>query len=412
MKVSILTLGCRVNQSESNDIQALLEKLNVNIVDLNDKPDMCVINTCSVTSKGEFDSRSLIRKASLTGAKVIVTGCYSQMNPNDVRNIDNRIEIIDIAKKQEIAEAIVRDVPQTFRAGYRISRPYLKVQDGCNLSCAYCTVPLARGKSRSIPVQDIVKKAKLIESAGYHEIVLTGIHLGAFGYDLEEKYDLRRLLQRLLAETNIPRIRLSSLEMSEIDEAFLDIIDDRRICRHLHIPLQSGSNKVLKAMKRGYSADRFRRVIEMVAGRRGDFAIGTDVIAGFPGEDSADFEETYNLLRDLPFSYMHIFPFSPRPHTAAFFMKNRVTSHETRERVKALKSLHDFKKMEYMGKQISKVLDVIVEEIRHESSAIGTSGNYLKVKIPSHGIEKGSLVYVRTERVRNHILDAVVIEKR
>jgi len=206
MKVSVLTLGCRVNQSESDIIESSLKKIGWSVVDLSEHPDYCIVNTCTVTAKSDYQSRQLIRRAVRAGAKVIVTGCYSQLRPEEIINIQGVFRIVNNNNKLSICNMLVNNYASiAFSSGSR-SRPYLKIQDGCNFSCTYCTVPLARGKSRSLGTLEVIQRAREIEAAGYHEIVLTGIHLGSYGYDLKHKSKLSEILKTLLNKTNLQRI--------------------------------------------------------------------------------------------------------------------------------------------------------------------------------------------------------------
>lgn len=409
MKVSFMTLGCRVNQSETTTLEETLKENGITVVTLKEKPDYCVINTCAVTAKGDYNSRQLIRRAAESGAKVIVTGCYAQLRSDTVRSMQGVYKVVDNSRKLEIVNMIVtRDVDICYSSSSH-SRPYLKIQDGCNLSCSYCTVPMARGKSRSISEDEVVGRICLMESRGYNEVVLTGIHMGSYGRDLPIASDLKSLLRRILKETHIRRIRLSSLEITEIDDELTEILSDERICRHLHLPLQSGSERILKLMRRGYSALYFSTMVESISLRIGNISIGTDIIIGFPGESDQDFNATYDLMKSLPISYMHIFPFSSRPGTDASMMTNRVDESAVKRRVKSLGDLNKLKKRAYMEKQINNPLDIILEESDGAGLYTGTSGNYLKIRASAEGDTKGSILYVRPVSISEGMLDAVPI---
>lgn len=404
MRVAILTLGCRVNQAESSTIEGTLKENGVNIVGLKDNPDVCIVNTCTVTSKSDYNSRQLVRRAVRAGAKVIVTGCYSQLRPKDVKSIPGVTEVVENGKKYDIAGMLIgRPAEPSFRFSSR-SRPHLKVQDGCNFACSYCSVPHARGPSKSVPTGEVIDRAKAIESAGYREIVLTGIHLGTYGHDLEARANLNVLLKGLLVATNMVRFRLSSLEIGEIDEEFLEIMQSSRICNHLHVPLQSGSDKVLGLMRRRYTADYYRKMILTVLGKTENLALGSDVIVGFPGEDGREFSETRRLISDIPFSYLHIFPYSPRPGTKAESMKNTVSKEVVEERLSALHQLDSLKRESYKKRQLGRRLEVILENARGQNSRIGTSRNYLKILVSTSGQDKGSVVEVRPSDLIDGVL--------
>lgn len=410
MKVSVLTLGCRVNQSESDIIEGNLEKLGWSKVGLTETPDYCVINTCSVTAKSDYQSRQLIRKAVRSGATVIVTGCYSELNQEAVRNMQGVFKVVSNVNKSNIIKMITdMDESTTFIPVNR-SRPYLKIQDGCNRACSYCSVPLARGRSRSVPVSEVIRLATEINAAGYHEIVITGIHLGSYGYDLKYQVKLSYILKLILKKTKIDRIRLSSIDITDIDSELLELIQDQRVCRHLHLPLQSGSDKVLKLMQRMYSSGYYISVIDKILKRTSDLALGTDIIVGFPGEGDSEFKNTKQLLEDLPITYIHVFPFSSRPMTLATKMEAQNASSLKRERTCELKALSDNKKMTYMKSQMHKTVDIIVEQREDDGTSVGTSSNYLKVRIPSNGYPKGALARVRISGIENNYVRGELIK--
>jgi threonylcarbamoyladenosine tRNA methylthiotransferase MtaB len=403
MKISVLTLGCRVNQSESSVIEGSLIKAGHSIVNLSDSPDCCVINTCTVTEKSNYQSRQLIRRALKTGARVMVTGCYAQISPLEIFKIDKNIELFNNDIKYNIINMLTDNI-ECYTYNYTTnSRPYLKIQDGCNLSCSYCIVPLARGKSSSLPVDHIIRRAREIEDNGYHEIVLTGIHLGTYGYDLKPKSKLSQLLKTILNNTSKCRLRLSSIEVKEIDTELIDVLQHDRICRHLHIPLQSGDADILKKMKRTYSIRYYLSSICNILKTLPDIAIGTDVIAGFPGEGFSEFLNTKKLLMDIPYSYIHIFPFSCRPHTEASKMSGQVSPQVKRERVRELKVVDDQKRADYISSQINTKHNIILEQKKGNSYWLGTSDNYLKVGMIVSNQQPGSLVRVVIKGKENNL---------
>ncbi len=409
MKVSVLTLGCRVNQSESSVIEGTLKENGVTIVDLKENPDICVVNTCTVTAKSDYNSRQLIRKAANAGAKVIVTGCYSHLRNDEVRSIPGVIELVDNTKKYDIVNIITGKKNDLVFSYFSRSRPHLKVQDGCNFICSYCSVPLARGKSKSVPLADILKRVKTIEAAGYNEVVLTGVHLGSYGKDLADKSSLKLLLKAILKSTSIKRIRLSSLEINEVDDELIELLQDIRLCSHIHLPLQSGSDTILQLMKRNYTLSEFSSKAHMILSKVDNISIGSDIIVGFPGEGDEEFMNTYNFLNSFPFSYLHIFPFSARPATEASKMVDRVQNNIIKNRLDILIELNRAKKRAYIQKQLHSVLDIIIEEKDNDGYALGTSGNYIKVSVPFENAIKGSIVFVRTLRVSGNLLEGVII---
>jgi threonylcarbamoyladenosine tRNA methylthiotransferase MtaB len=410
MKVSVLTLGCKVNQSESVMIEGCLRISGCSIVSLSETPDYCVINTCTVTSKSDYQSRQLIRRAARTGAKVIVTGCYAQLRAEDIKKMDGIYSIVPNSDKLSIIKMINGNI-ESNRCSFSVrSRPCVKVQDGCNNACSYCLVPLARGKSRSIDQSEIIEQVSDYSNSGYHEVVITGIHLGTYGYDLYPKKKLSYLIKTILNKTQISRIRLSSLEVNEIDDEIIELLQDSRLCRHIHIPLQSGDDTILKRMNRTYSSRGYINVIESILDKLPGIAIGTDVIVGFPGEGPFEFLNTKGILELLPFSYMHIFPFSVRPGTSASRMPMQVGSADRKQRFDELNALNLLKKAEYSSMQTNKTLDIIIEEHHQGSIMVGTSGNYLKVRVHSNSYPNKSLVSVRVEGIEDNVLRATPIE--
>jgi threonylcarbamoyladenosine tRNA methylthiotransferase MtaB len=410
MKVSVLTLGCRVNQSESDIIEGNFRKHGWSIIGLAGSPDYCVVNTCAVTAKSDYQSRQLIRRAIRSGAKVIVTGCYSQLNWNEVKNTQGVFEVISNDNKNNIINMLCSDIESsTFYPASR-SRPYIKIQDGCNYACSYCTVPHARGRSRSIPISEVVKQAMVIDAAAYQEVVITGIHLSSYGYDLIPQAKLSEVIKIILKKTKIKRIRLSSIEVKDIDDELIELFQDERICRHIHLPLQSGDEKILRLMNRMYTVNDYIEVIENILKSTPDIAIGTDVIAGFPGEGDDEFENTWQLLDNLPITYIHTFPFSSRPNTLAAKMPNQNEFAVKKKRGNELKALSDRKRMECMASQVNKILDIIIEEQEGDSTSIGTSSNYLKVKIPSNGHNRGTFVRVRISGIEKNYLKGELVD--
>jgi threonylcarbamoyladenosine tRNA methylthiotransferase MtaB len=410
MKASILTLGCRVNQSESEVIEGNLKSHGFSKVVLSEKPDYCIINTCSVTAKSDYQSRQLIRRAVRSGAKVIVTGCYSQLNAEDVAKIDSNIEIVDNADKVCYINKLFNITSCNNISYSSRSRPHVKVQDGCNYSCSYCIVPLARGKSRSVPLKAILKHIKTFVESGFQEIVLTGIHLGSYGYDFNPQLKLSKLIKTILKETNIHRIRLSSLEVKEVDNELIELLQSERICRHIHLPLQSGDDTILKLMNRTYSSIEFISSVEKILRHIPDICLGVDVIVGFPSEGINEFLNTKKLIEQLPVSYMHIFPFSPRPKTLAAQMKNRVAESEKKRRFIELNELNMVKKICYMSSQIGRILEIIVEDKHDDTSLIGTSSNYLKVLTPSCRTSKKTCMNIRVTHADGFLLRGTPID--
>lgn len=411
MRVSLLTLGCKVNQAESSQIAVELVTSGCSIVDLDGNPDLCIINTCSVTSRSDYQSRQLIRRAARIGSKVIVTGCYSELNEDAVKSMDGVTMVVLNNNKEHIINMLV-DITscKNLSIGQNArSRPFVKVQDGCNNGCTYCIIPRARGRSRSRDMTEVIKEINSLEKS-YNEIVITGIHLGTYGYDLVPKVSLSYLLRDILLKTNVRRVRLSSLEVNEIDDELVELIQEERVCKHLHIPLQSGDDRILGLMGRNYNISQFKDIYSSICQKLPGVSIGTDIIVGFPGEGANEFENTKRFIEDSYISYIHVFPFSPRKGTKAFEMKHRVNDNTMKERCEALRSLGKRKKSEYMHKQIGKVLDLVVEEINEDGYCTGTTANYLRVRACLKGYRLKDVAYVRIAGVKDDTLIGYVIE--
>ncbi|HWR58994.1 MAG TPA: tRNA (N(6)-L-threonylcarbamoyladenosine(37)-C(2))-methylthiotransferase MtaB, partial [Thermodesulfovibrionales bacterium] len=400
MRVSVLSLGCKVNQAESLSIEADLRSIGWSVVNLKENPDFCVINTCSVTGSSDYQSRQLIRRAGNACSNVIVTGCYSELNRDFVSAMHGVTAVVSNSEKSNIAGMLsgLTSSNRLYLNSSSRSRHFIKVQDGCNNSCSYCVIPQARGHSRSVPVEDILKQVDAA-SATFNEVVLTGIHLGSYGYDLKPQVTLSELISICLHSTPVRRIRLSSLEVTEIDKEMLEILSDKRICKHLHIPLQSGDDRILKKMGRNYLTTDYSCKINQIQEVLPGVCIGTDVIVGYPGETEEEFQNTFELLQSLPISYIHVFPYSPRSGTKAAQLKAEADPLTIKERCAAVRGLSQAKKAAYMRSQVGETLDLLVEKVEDEHSVIGTTGNYLKARAISSGLSKKALVSVRVAAV-------------
>ena len=394
-----MSLGCKVNQSEISDMEQALKAGGHELVGLDDEPEICVVNTCTVTKNSDIQSRQTIRRAAGAGAKVIVTGCYASMNQAKVLEMGQVAQVVPNEQKDNIIAYIDSNIGPIKRlsgSGMR-SRYFLKVQDGCDRECSYCLVWKARGRPRSMALEHVIERARLAEEAGYNEVILSGVHLGLYGKDLGGS--LEGLVRGLLDRTEIPRIRLSSLEANELTPGIIKLLSDPRICQHVHVPLQSGHDRVLKAMNRQYDTGLFREQIAKLAEIDRDFGLGTDIIAGFPTETDEEFEASLDFAASLPFTYMHVFPYSPRPGTSAADLPDGVGKHVRKARAKTLRELAAWKKKQYLETQVGRTLDVLIESVDADGMASGTSGNYLKVALSGAAGLKGSLVSVRISGV-------------
>ena len=410
MRFSILTLGCKVNQSESDIIEGNLIEHGHSVATLCEEPDYCIVNTCSVTAKSDYQSRQLVRRALRHNARVIATGCYAELRPGELRRISRNILIVRNADKYNIINILDSTIECINLCYSSKSRASIKIQDGCNHRCTYCIVPYARGKSRSVDSNDIVDQISGLASKGFQEVVLTGIHLGSYGYDLKPKLRLSDLLTNILNSTLIRRVRLSSLGVNEIDGALLDLLSDERICDHLHIPLQSGDNSVLRHMRRAYDATAYAEHVSKIILRNPNIAVGTDVIVGFPGEAETAFQNTVDIIKDIPFAYLHVFPFSARPGTPASSMPEQTAVLIRKRRSEILQELSIRKKMLYGISQINRILDLVIEDKASGGGMIGRSSNYLKVRVRSQRYPKKSLVAARVTEWSGEYLKGVPVE--
>lgn len=408
--VAITTLGCKTNQFDSAVMEESLKQGDYRITDFSDQADVYIINTCTVTHKSDFQSRQLIRRAKRQNpdAKIIVAGCYAQVSPEDVAKIEGVDYVIGNTGKMDIAAILGADLRATGRSpiqdkiittdvfketevkGFKVSnfsvhtRASLKIQEGCHAFCSYCIVPYARGGSRSVSPGDVIESIKRLLDEGYKEVVLTGIHLGYYGEDLSPQTDLLALIKAIDKEFPKLRLRISSLEPTEISEEFIDFLStSSAVCNHLHIPLQSGDDVILKAMNRKYKTLFFASVIENVVSKVKDIGIGLDVIVGFPGEGEKEFLDTYNLLKRLPVSYLHIFPYSKRNGTPAALFQNHVHPDAIKKRCEVLRELSEEKKRQFMGRFVGKEVSALVEGKRDKAPGLikATTRNSLQLQV-------------------------------
>jgi threonylcarbamoyladenosine tRNA methylthiotransferase MtaB len=397
-RVCIVSLGCKVNQFEGEAMGEAMEMQGWEVIPFGTGADCTIINTCVVTARAQAESRRLIyraRRASPHGL-LVATGCYPQIDPHGVICL-GADAVAGNQEKEAIAEIVtelcreggpmirVGDImeadlpPELHVLRFRNhTRAFLKVQDGCNARCSYCIIPLARGRSRSVPPSRIAASLRQLNAEGYREVVLAGIHLSAYGLDLNPKITLLDLLQQIEEAETPPRIRLSSLEPQETTPALIDwIASSHKICPHAHLPLQSGADEILRLMNRPYTSVVFRELVLRIAERMPRAAIGVDVMVGFPGEDARAFAHTYDLLQSLPISYLHVFPFSPRPGTKAAEFARQVGEGEKRERVQVLRSLSREKKRAFYSSFLEQGFSFLVEHRREGGRLRGLSRNYL-----------------------------------
>lgn len=380
--VAFYTLGCKVNFYDTEAIWQLFKSKGYEQVDFEKSADVYLINTCTVTNTGDKKSRQIIRRAvrSNPDAIIAVTGCYAQTSPAEIMDIPGVDLVIGTQDRDKIIPYIeeIQQSRQPINAVRNImktrvfeemdvpdfadrTRAFLKIQDGCNNFCTFCIIPWSRGLSRSRDSKSIITQAHQLVEAGYKEIVLTGIHTGGYGDDLDN-YDLSDLLWDLDKVDGLERIRISSIEASQIDEKMLEVLGrSSKMCRHLHIPLQAGDDTVLKRMRRKYTTEQFYNKMGLIRQAMPDVGITTDVIVGFPGETDEMFRNGYNLMKEIAFSEMHVFPYSKRTGTPAARMEDQVDEEVKHERVRQLIALSEQMQLDYAKRFVGQVLDVIPE---------------------------------------------------
>ncbi len=397
--VALHTLGCKLNFSETSTIGNEFLRNGFSLVNFKDKADVYVLNTCTVTQNAEKDCRQLVRKALKQNpeAYIIVTGCYAQLRPSeivDIKGVDvvlgsnekfKLFSLIDNFQKRDLACIFVSPTEKLNEFGPANStdadsrtRAYFKIQDGCDYKCTFCTIPLARGLSRSMNPDEVVHQFRNLVDSGYKEIILTGVNVGDYGKSFST--DLYNLLLRLVNIEGDFRIRISSIEPNLLSDEIINLTaENEKICNHFHIPLQSGSPKILKMMRRRYNVGDYSNLIYKSKDRIEDLGIGVDVIVGFPGETENDFMQTYNFLKELPVSYLHVFSYSERPNTAAIEFDNTVDIFERRRRSNMLRILSEKKRYEFYQQMIGKELDVLFESENISGKIKGFSSNYVRV---------------------------------
>lgn len=418
MRVGICSLGCKVNIYESEYVEELLRGDGYEIVSFDDVADIYIINTCSVTNEADKKSRKMISKAKRrnSNALIVVMGCYSQVKANEVDadivlgNKDKSkilMYLDDYFKDRNSLKKIYNLREESIFEDMFISefinhtRAFVKIQDGCNAFCSYCIIPYTRGRVRSKDYNLVIEEVINLVNKGYREVVLTGIHTGRYGIDLDNM-NLEKLLRGLVQIDGLYRVRLSSIEINEITDGIMDLIKcSKVIARHFHIPLQSGCDKILKSMNRKYDLDYFKEKVSEIRKLDKDISITTDLIVGFPGEDDDDFLETIDTLKELKFTKIHTFPYSKRDGTPASMMSNQVDGLVKKKRVREVLELSNRYEREYYLSYVGKVLDGLVE-VHKDGRVIVLTSNYIPVIVDSK-LESNSLVSVRIDRVDDKI---------
>jgi len=401
-KVAFHTLGCKLNFSETSTIGNQFVKKGFDVVDFKGKADVYVINTCTVTENANRECRQIVRRAlrNNPNSYIIVTGCYAQLSPDEIFQIDGVDAVLGNNEKFEIFSLIPefkKDAPSCihvsetealdkFNFAYSSeslgrTRAFFKIQDGCDYKCTFCTIPLARGKSRSSDPAEVVAEFRKLIASGYKEIILTGVNVGDYGNNIGT--DLYSLLKSMLDVEGDYRIRISSIEPNLLTDKIIDLTaNNSKMAKHFHIPLQSGSNKMLKLMQRRYSVEDYNKLISKLVSKIDGVGIGVDVIVGSPGETEKDFFDTYNFIKELPISYLHVFTYSERPNTKAIEMDGIVEISERKRRNNLLRILSEKKRNMYYKKMINKDVTILFEDENQEGNMLGWTSNYVRVKYP------------------------------
>ena len=397
-KIAFHTLGCKLNYSETSAIARQFQNNGYNVVDFEQPADVYVVNTCSVTDHADRKTKRVVKTAlsQNTLANVVVIGCYAQLKPEEIVkipgvnlvlgaaekfNIVSHVQSLEYGCEPAIFNSHIKDIHifnPAYSAGDR-TRSFLKVQDGCDYFCAFCTIPLARGRSRSSTIEAVVRSAKEIADKGVKEIVLTGVNIGDFENDNGE--DFLQLIKALDQIEGVKRFRISSIEPNLLNEDIIDFVAaSQKFVPHFHIPLQSGSDKILESMRRRYKRELYAERVHKIKSVMPDCCIGVDVIVGFPGETEEDFKETFEFIQDLPVSYLHVFTYSERPNTTALRIKGTVPNAIRNERNTMLTSLSEKKRRLFYEENLGKEFPVLWEQQRHGDTMQGFTGNYIKVK--------------------------------
>lgn len=425
-RVAFHTLGCKLNYSETSTLQRRFEELGYHVVPFGTETDVIVVNTCTVTENADTECRKIIRRGltSSPNAAVAVTGCYAQLQPEEIASIEGVSAVFGTAEKLSIAERvddfITAEAPMIYVSdlddattfeGSRTSdgdsrtRSFLKLQDGCDYTCTFCTIPLARGPARAMPFNAVRRELENVAREGYHEAVLSGINLGEYKAEKGERFiDVVRLIEEMQPPF---RVRISSIEPNTVSEELIDIMASSSVfVPHLHMPLQSGSAEILKKMRRRYNPDMYRKVVEYAVAKMPDMAIGIDVIVGFPGETDEEFERSFEFLRSIPFTYLHVFTYSERENTPAKDYPGTVPKNVRRARTHRLRALSEERRRAHHMRNIGTTRTFLPEHYDHSLGGwFGWTENYVRVLHKTHQLIKlGPHQLTLSELQRDHVL--------
>ncbi len=412
--VSFKTFGCKLNQYDTDFLKQVFDDAGYRVQE-SGASDLVVVNTCAVTSRSAAKCRQAIRRAARSGARVLVTGCYSQVAKDEVEDIPgvvavtgvpDRQSLVEIAEKALRAGEVVVDVKsyhkdlafeETPVREPSLTRVFLKIQEGCNDYCTYCIVPYARGPSRSRPLESILSEARHLVEQGYKEIILTGTHIGLYGQDLPgNDVDLPMVIRRLAEIEGLVRLRISSLEPHDVTPELIHCLRYPQVCQHLHLPLQSGSDRILKMMGRQYDVDTFLNIVAEVRKVAPDIGLSADIIVGFPGETQEDFEDTLEVIKRVRFSRLHVFKYSARLGTPAYKFPGKVPGNLKTKRSQAVIALGQELSLDFHRKLIGREVEVLVEDDRARDGLLqGVTRNYVRTWFQGPDTLKGDIIEVR-----------------
>ena len=410
----VQNFGCRATQADGAAIERQFEEQGLERAGASEDAEVVVLNTCTVTSAADQDARAAIRRIHRANpdCRIVVTGCYAQRAPEEIAALPGVSKVIGNSHKHQLAEIVnskfvplsalrtenseletrifISDIfahtellaAPVFEAANQRTRPNLKVQDGCDNRCSFCVIPSVRGQSRSLPRSEVIREVNALVSAGYREVVISGINLGRWGRDFHPQQRFEDLVRAILRETGLEKLRVSSVEPMDWSDELIELFaGNPRIARHAHVPMQSGSDAVLRRMHRKYRPWHYREKIEAIRKALPDAAIGADVMTGFPGETDDEFEETRRMIEGLPLTYLHVFTYSPRPGTPAADMRTQVPVSVARERNRILRELSEYKKFAFMQSFVGKSLEAITLHAGGETCTDALTGNYLKLRL-------------------------------
>ncbi len=420
-KVSFYTLGCRLNQAETAALERNMEHRGYQVVDFLQAADVVVVNTCTVTENGDADTRKLVNKINRIhpDARIALIGCQAQIQREKLLALPNVYWVVGNSRKMDFGEILQKNfdsltprvmTPVISRKSFKIAtsgidrrhtRANLKIQDGCDFFCSFCVIPYARGRARSREFADLLQEARELIAAGHRELVLTGINIGTYQY---RNVTINDVVETLLNMEGLLRLRLSSIELTTIPQNLIEYIKrDERLCPHLHIPLQSGSDEVLKAMNRKYTVREYAEFIQFVHRQTPGICLGSDVMVGFPGETADQYEETYQFLSELPLSYFHVFSYSERPWTKSRGLEQKVSAEDIEERSRRLRELSLRKRQEYLAGNLGTVQYILFEQ-QKRGWWKGLTDTYIRVKVKSDYNLYNRYLPVRLERIDNQLI--------